>query len=159
MMEEMKRVRVMGVAMPSELESPVVILEDDDGASEFCVSVGAAEAGAILMELEGVSTPRPLTHELMAQLFREQGLSLRRVELYGVQGSDEDGFIARLLYGRGLRSWTREVRPSDALALAVTTGAPIYAHRSAFDRPPADIDTALSVALTDGYWSRNQKRA
>lgn len=157
MMEEMKRVRVMGVAMPSELEAPVVILEDDQGAAEFCVSVGAAEAGAILMELEGVSTPRPLTHELMAQVFHEQGLSLRRVELYGGRGMDEDGFIARLHYGKGLRSWTRDVRPSDALALAVTTGAPIYAHQSAFDQPAADM--ALSAAVTDGYWFMNQKRA
>jgi len=147
----------MGVAMPSELEAPVVILEDDNGVSEFCVSVGAAEAGAILMELEGVSTPRPLTHELMAQLFREQGLSLRRVELYGDRGSEEDRFIARLHYGRGLRSWTRDVRPSDALALAVATGAPIFAHRSAFDCTPAGIDVALLSAAADGYWFRDQK--
>lgn len=156
MMEGMKRVRVMGVAMPSELEAPVVILEDDNGTSEFCVSVGAAEAGAILMELEGISTPRPLTHRLIAQLFREQGLSLRRVELYGVQGAAEDRFLARLHYSKGLRSWTRDVRPSDALALGVATGAPIYAHRSAFDRTPAGIDAALSSVAADGCWFRDQ---
>jgi len=130
MNEDMLRVRVKGVAMPSEEAAPVVILEEECGPGECCIAVGAAEAGAILLELEGVSTPRPLTHELMAQVFKEQGLSIHRVELYGLYGNDEDGFLARLEYGKGLRSWTRDVRPSDALALAVATGAPVFAHRS-----------------------------
>jgi hypothetical protein len=55
---------------------------------------------------------------------------LRRVELYGLYGADQDGFMARIIYGRGLRSWTRDVRPSDALALAAVTKAPVYAHPS-----------------------------
>ncbi len=126
----MLRVRVKGVAMPSEEAAPVVILEEECGPGECCIAVGAAEAGAILLELEGISTPRPLTHDLMAQVLREQGLSIRRVELYGLYGTDEDGFLARMEYGKGLRTWTRDVRPSDALALAVATGAPVYAHRS-----------------------------
>ena len=116
--------------MPSEEAAPVVILEEECGPGECCIAVGAAEAGAILLELEGISTPRPLTHDLMAQVLREQGLSIRRVELYGLYGTDEDGFLARMEYGKGLRTWTRDVRPSDALALAVATGAPVYAHRS-----------------------------
>jgi len=130
MNEDMLRVRVKGVAMPSEEAAPIVILEEECGPGECCVTVGAAEAGAILLELEGVSTPRPLTHDLMAQVFREQGLSIRRIELYGLYGIDEDGFLARMEYGKGLRTWTRDLRPSDALALAVATGAPVYAHRS-----------------------------
>jgi len=131
---EMSRVRVKGVAMPSEDDPPVVILEEDGGTGEFTIAVGAAEAGAILMELEGISTPRPLTHELVAQVFKEQGITIRRVELYGLYGPDEDGYLARLEYGRGLRTWTRDVRPSDALALAVATGAPVFAHQSLLHR-------------------------
>jgi len=129
MREEMTLVRIKGVAMPSEEASPVVVLEDN-GGGELAVSVGAFEAGAIVMELEGLSTPRPLTHSLLAQLLREQGIALRRVELYGLYGADQDGFMARIIYGRGLRSWTRDVRPSDALAMAAVTKAPVYAHPS-----------------------------
>ncbi|PKL07400.1 MAG: hypothetical protein CVV51_14325, partial [Spirochaetae bacterium HGW-Spirochaetae-7] len=70
----MLRVRVKGVAMPSKEAAPIVILEEECGPGECCIAVGAAEAGAILLELEGFSTPRPLTHDLMAQVFREQGL-------------------------------------------------------------------------------------
>lgn len=130
MHEEMLRVRVKCVAMPSEDACPVVILERIDGIGEIAVVVGASEAGAILMELEGVSTPRPLTHELFAQVFKEQGISIRRVELYGIYGAQEDGYLARMEYGRGLRTWIRDLRPSDALALAVATGAPVFAHPS-----------------------------
>jgi bifunctional DNase/RNase len=134
MKEDMLRVRVKAVAMPSKHEAPVVILEVDGGSGECVVAVGASEAGAILMELEGVSTPRPLTHELVAQVFKEQGISIRRVELYGLYGSDEDGYLARIAYGRGLRTWIRDVRPSDALALAVASGAPVFAHQSLISR-------------------------
>lgn len=146
MKEEMVRVRVSSVAMPSEDASPVVLLEEEGGTGQFSVAVGAFEAGAILMELEGVSTPRPLTHELVAQVFKEQGISIRRVELYGLYGPDEDGYLARMEYGRGLRTWTRDVRPSDALALAVATGAPVYAHQSLISQP-------------EEYWYAEPRRA
>jgi len=130
----MLRVRVKGVAMPSEEDAPIVILEEEGGTGEITVAVGASEAGAILMELEGVSTPRPLTHELVAQVFKEQGISIRRVELYGLYGPSEDGYLARMEYCRGLRTWIRDIRPSDALALAVATGAPVFAHPSLLSR-------------------------
>ncbi|HPE89460.1 MAG TPA: bifunctional nuclease family protein [Spirochaetia bacterium] len=130
MSEDLVRVRIRNVEMPSEEASPVVVLEEASGGGEFSVAVGAAEAGAILLELEGIATPRPLTHELMVQVLREQGLTIRRVEVYGLYGADEDGFLARLEYSKGFRSWVRDVRPSDALALAVASGAPVFAHRS-----------------------------
>ncbi len=131
----MHRVFIKGVAMPSRTDAPIVILGDEDGLGDCTVAVGPAEAGAILMGLEGVSTPRPMTHELMASMLEEQGVSLRRVELYRQGGAEDDGFIARIEYGRGFRSWVRDVRPSDALALAITTSAPIYAHQSLLERP------------------------
>lgn len=132
---DMLRVRVKGVALPSKHESPVVILQEDGGLGECVVAVGASEAGAILMELEGLSTPRPLTHELVAQMFKEQGISIRRVELYGLYGSNQDGYLARIAYSRGLRTWVRDVRPSDALALALASNAPVFAHQSLVSRP------------------------
>jgi len=160
MREEMLHVQVKGVAIPSEDAAPVVILQEVDGGRDFTVTVGAAEAGAILMELEGLSTPRPMTHELMAQVFKEQGLSIKRIELYGLYGADEDGFLARLEYGRGLRNWTRDVRPSDALALAVATSAPVYAHQSLFSSHASSMDYTMSRFQESGNtWSMESGRA
>jgi len=128
---------------------PVVILLDRDRDAGLALPVGPFEASAIIIELEGISPPRPLTHDLLAELFREGGLSLERAELYGELGSGgwrglpdslglafpEGGFraagapLARLVYRRGLRRREREVRPSDAIALALRLGAPICAER------------------------------
>lgn len=155
----MLRMRVRGVAMPSTDAAPIVILEEDRGVRELCVTVGAAEAGAILMELEGVSTPRPMTHELFAQVIKEQGISIRRVELYGLYGAGEDGFLARMEYGKGWRSWTRDVRPSDALALAVAVDAPVYAHQSLLAEPVQAVgDQSLPVRNGD-FWLSDERRA
>lgn len=146
----MTLVRIKGVAMPFEEASPVVVLQDSDGG-ELAVSIGAFEAGAIVMELEGLSTPRPLTHSLLMQLLREQGVALRRVELYGLYGADQDGFMARMIYGRGLRSWARDVRPSDALALAAVAKTPVYAHPSLI--MPCGCSTGSPGSYADGhYW-------
>jgi len=150
--EEMVRVRVKGVGMASEDSQPVVILEETAGSGTLAVSVGAFEAGAILMELEGLSTPRPLTHDLLAQLFVEQRLKLDRVELYGLYGPDEDGFLARIYYGRRFRLRARDVRPSDALALAVAMRAPVYVHPSLLGDARSAGATASAVDPTDGYW-------
>ena len=159
MKEEMQRVFVKGVAMPSEDAAPIVILQETDGSGEFSVAVGASEAGAILMELEGISTPRPLTHDLVAQVFKEQGISIRRIELYGLYGDDEDGYLARMEYGRGLRSWTRDVRPSDALALAVATGAPVYAHQSLLSRSDPAMFLLANAGSNDPYCFMESRRA
>ncbi len=149
----MVKVRVKGVAMPDSDSMPMVVLEEENGGGSVVVGVGAYEAGAIIMELEGVSTPRPLTHVLMAQLFEEQGLRLRRVELYGVYGQGDDGYLARIEYGKGLHRWTRDVRPSDALALAATTKAPVYAHSSLLASPEECWPVAgLMEHPESGYW-------
>jgi bifunctional DNase/RNase len=96
--------------------------------------VGPFEASAIILELEGICPPRPLTHDLLAELFKEAGYNLDRVELFGSAGS---GARARLRYRRGYRRFGKEVRPSDALALALRLHAPIMAEAEmlAFHRP------------------------
>jgi uncharacterized protein len=159
MSEEMLRMHVKGVAMLSSDSSPVVILEEEHGSHEICVTVGAAEAGAILMELEGVSMPRPMTHELVAQVFKEQGISIRRIELYGLYGAGEEGFLARMEYGRRWRTWTRDVRPSDALALAVAANAPVYAHQSLVSRSPISSENLSVPTMADDYWFVENRRA
>lgn len=144
-------VRVKGVAMPSEDSLPVVVLSGKFGS--IAVSVGAYEASAIIMQLEGLSTPRPQTHQLLAELFREQRLSLRRAELYGVYGYEEDGFLARIVYGRGLSRRIRDVRPSDAITLALATGAPLYAHPSLFSQSACTSSSEITMVDADiTYW-------
>lgn len=110
--------------MDGASEQPVVVLEDTRRGRRLPIPVGPFEASAIILELEGITPPRPLTHDLLAELFKEAGYSLDRIELFGSAGSDAR---ARLQYRRGFRRFGKEVRPSDALALALRLRAPIMA--------------------------------
>ncbi len=101
---------------------PRVLLEDRETGLGLEIPVGPFEASAVILHLEGIVPPRPLTHDLLAQLFEESGLSLESVELFG-----EGGERARLSYRKEDDRREKEVRPSDALALALRLGAPIKA--------------------------------
>jgi hypothetical protein len=120
-------VRVYGVSADPGDGLPLVLLVDECAGEGVRLQIGPFEASAIIMELEGIVPPRPLTHDLLASLFRETRTVLQRAELFGCL---DEGPRARLVYRRGLLRHRREVRPSDALALAVRLGAPILAQRT-----------------------------
>lgn len=136
---------------------PVVILLDGDRDAGLALPVGPFEASAIIMELEGIAPPRPLTHDLLAEVFRESGFSLGRAELFG---AGEGGPRACLRYRRGLLSRTREVRPSDAVALALRLKAPICAQRALLDTRAHAEEAAAALAPDAGaYVPRLHSRA
>ena len=108
-------------------DEPIVILEDRLTDRRLMVPVGPFEASAIILGLEGISFPRPLTHDLLAVFFEEGGFHLDEVEFFGDEGS---GVRARLSYRKGLRKFVKEVRPSDALALTLRLDAPLRAKAS-----------------------------
>ena len=99
-MTDMKKdsleLRIRGVSM--EDDEPIVILEDRSMGSRLQVRVGPFEASAIIVELEGIAVPRPLTHDLLAQVFEEGGFSLDEVELFG---ESQDDSRARALLSQG----------------------------------------------------------
>jgi len=117
---------VRAVSLEGGDEFPKVLLRGSGEGSEAALSVpvGPFEASAILLELEGISPPRPLTHDLLADLFRESGFDLERAELFGEADLSPR---ARLIYRHGRGRRVKEVRPSDALALALRLKAPICA--------------------------------
>jgi uncharacterized protein len=125
--------RIRGVSL--ENDEPIVVLEDRATDRRFQIPIGPFEASAIILELEGITPPRPLTHDLLADFIEEGGFCLDQVELFG---EPESGSRARLGYRKGLRKYEKEVRPSDALALALRLDAPVFAEASMFDRRAGD---------------------
>jgi uncharacterized protein len=122
-------IRVRGVSL--ENGEPIVILEDRATDRRLCLPVGPYEASAIILELECISTPRPLAHDLLAYFFMEGGFCLDEVAISGEDGSETR---ARLAYHRGLRKYEKEVRPADALALALRLDVPVLAESALFAR-------------------------
>jgi uncharacterized protein len=147
--------RIRGISM--EDDEPIVILEDRVTDRRLMIPVGPFEASAIILELEGISFPRPLTHDLLADFFEEGGFHLDEVEFFGDAGS---GVRARLLYRKGLRKLEKEVRPSDALALVLRLDAPLRAKTALLElqeRGSAPWQRPRIVALDD--WKAKALRA
>jgi len=134
MKEELVRVQLQGVAMPSMETGPLAILREIDSIRQIQISIGAFEAGAIITFLEGLKTTRPLTHSLLAGIMREQQLKIDSIEIHSSSSQHPDNFFARMRYRKGHKSWTRDIRASDALALAVETGTALYVENSLLDR-------------------------
>jgi len=126
-------VRVRGVSL--EGEDPFVVLEDKNTGRRIGVPIGPFEASAILLELECVATPRPLTHALLAEIFLEGGLVLDEVEIVEDRYSS---IRATLRYHKGLRKFEKTVRPCDAIAIALRLDVPILVEESLLSRPEGE---------------------
>jgi hypothetical protein len=117
----------------------VVILKEVGGDRYLPIWIGPWEANAIAMRLQGVSPERPLTHDLFVSVLRDLGASVRAVLIVDLA---EETFHARILLEAP--GGTREIdaRPSDAIALAVRVGAPVYAAEAVMDRAGVRSDGA-----------------
>jgi bifunctional DNase/RNase len=119
---------------------PVAVLSDATGKRILPVWIGPSEASSIIVELEEIKSPRPLTHDILASYFQRHGFSMDCLEIYG--HSADAGYNARIKYHRRLRHFEMEARPSDGLALAVRLKAPVLAEEQLLST--ADLCTFLS---------------
>lgn len=121
---EKVQVDILGLSTsPSSAGAYALILKETNGKRKLPIIIGAFEAQSIALELEGMKPPRPLTHDLMRNIIDLFAVSLNEVCINELR----DGTFYAKLTIEGL-SETQEVdsRPSDAIALAVRYGAPIY---------------------------------
>ncbi len=115
--------KIRGLMMDPVTNMPIVILKDVNGASVLPIWVGIYEANAIALEIEKVTTPRPMTHDLLKNLL--VGLEIR-VDKVVVSELKEDTFYALIWLERDGQVISVDSRPSDALALALRVDCPIY---------------------------------
>lgn len=125
----MIRLRVDKIGLDPSQGQAIVLLKDDAGNRWLPISVGPFEANAIALAVEGVETPRPLTHDLLKNLLVLLGAKLTRVLIDDLKeaGDGTGTFYAQLTLEADGRELELDSRPSDAIALAVRTGSPIYA--------------------------------
>jgi bifunctional DNase/RNase len=116
-------VHVQSVALDPTSRSPVLLLEDDAGEIALPIWIGPAEAQAIAMQIEGVSPPRPMTHDLMKDILDRVGVRLVKVVIADLR---DNTYYARILLDWAGEEVEIDSRPSDAVALAVRFGQPIF---------------------------------
>lgn len=128
MAEELVELKVVGVSRNNvQIGAFTLLLEELNGTRRLPIVIGLSEAQSIAFRLEGLTAPRPLTHDLMTTIMHAYSIELERV----VVSSFSDGVFAAELYVNGDNGSTcLDSRPSDAVAMALRTNAPIYATES-----------------------------
>lgn len=111
----MIEMELVGVRVELPANQPIVLLKERDGTRYLPIWIGAVEATAIAFALQGVETPRPLTHDLFVNVMAELGVELAAVHVTDLR----DGtFFAELQLVQGGQVFSVSARPSDAIALA-----------------------------------------
>jgi len=123
----MIEVGVSRLGLDSSNNSYVVILQEKGGARLLPIWIGQPEAESIVMELNHVKPPRPLTHDLCKRLITGLGATLRRIQITRVESNT---FFAELHLQLGEEVVQVDARPSDSIAVALRCGAPIFAEDS-----------------------------
>ena len=120
----MQEMVIYGVSFDMVGKQPIVLLKTVESNKFLPIWIGHPEAAAILMKLQGASTPRPMTHDLVTDMLDKLEARVVRIAVTELR---ENTFYASITLTVNGREVEIDSRPSDALALAVRSGAPIFA--------------------------------
>ena len=121
---------IKGLMVDPITNSPIVILRDKEGQRVLPIWVGIFEANAIALQIENISTPRPMTHDLLRNVIQDLKASVQKVVVCDLQ---ENTFYALIYLALDGGTVAIDARPSDAIALALRTRAPIFVEDTVLD--------------------------
>ena len=121
---------IKGLMVDPVTNTPIVILRDKDGQRVLPIWVGIFEANAIALQIENISTPRPMTHDLLRNVIHDLKASVQRIVVSDLQ---ESTFYALIYLALPDGTVAIDARPSDAIALALRTRAPIFVEERVID--------------------------
>jgi uncharacterized protein len=128
------KMMVKNLALDPVTNMPIIILKNDTGDLVVPIWVGVFEANAIVLELEKIPTPRPLTHDLVKEIILQLQAAITRIFIHDLR----DGiYFATLEIVIGDRTISIDARPSDAIALALRFDAPVFVHEDVIERSRA----------------------
>lgn len=119
----MIEMKVAGIALDAVTRSPIVLLKDSTDRRALPIYIGQDQAKSIIGALENQTPPRPLTHDLIVNMFDAWGMTLERIVIHSLQ---DNTFYAILTLRQGEVKKDIDARPSDAIALALRTRSPIW---------------------------------
>lgn len=133
-----QKVKIHGLVLDPLTERPILVLKGDQDDRVLPIWIGQFEANAIALHLEKISVPRPMTHDLLCGMLDRVGTPVKEVLIRDLQ---DNTYFADIVLLSGADELRVDARPSDAVALAVRAGAPIYVEESLFDRvcDPDDV--------------------
>jgi bifunctional DNase/RNase len=114
---------IKGLMVDPVTNLPIVILRDKEGQRVLPIWVGIFEANAIALQIENVATPRPMTHDLLRNVIQDLKASVQKIVVCDLQ---DNTFYALIYLSMNGNTLAIDARPSDAIALALRTRAPIF---------------------------------
>jgi bifunctional DNase/RNase len=137
----MIEMELTGVRVELPTNQPIVLLRERGGERYLPIWIGAAEAAAIALSLQGVVTPRPMTHDLLKNILDDLTVQVQRIVVTELRDST---FYATIALQRDSDGFEVSSRPSDAIALAVRMSVPIFAEEGVLEEAsiliPGDED-------------------
>src|SRR6187401_2247717 len=129
--------QIYGVSFDMVGKQPIVLLKTVDGNRFLPIWIGHPEAAAILMKLQGASTPRPMTHDLLSDLLEQLDAKCERVSVTELR---DNTFYATITVSMNGSELEIDSRPSDAIALAVRAEAPIFAAEEVIEESAIEFE-------------------
>jgi bifunctional DNase/RNase len=121
---------VKGLIIDPITNMPIVILRDKEGQRVLPIWVGGAEANAIAVQLENITTPRPMTHDLLKNVIHDLKADIQKIVVSDLK---ENTFYALIYLKVNGEALAVDARPSDAIALALRSRAPIFVEDKVID--------------------------
>jgi bifunctional DNase/RNase len=149
------KMTVRGIALDPITNMPIVILKDPEERRALPIWVGIFEANAIALELEKVSTPRPMTHDLLKNILEGLGITVQQIIVNDLK---ENTFYATIELNYNGSVVSIDSRPSDAIALALRVNAPIFVTETVVTQAK-NIEVSEEKEETDKWkeWLENLK--
>ena len=128
---------LVGVRVELPSNQPIVLLKEAEGERYLPIWIGAVEATAIAFALQGIETPRPMTHDLIRDMLGQLGVGVERIVISDLV---DQTFYATIRMNNGTAGGTEvSSRPSDAIALAVRLNTPIYAAEEVLEQAGIEL--------------------
>jgi len=134
---------VTGVTTDPVSNAPIVLLQDNNSGQVLSLLIGVIEASAIAAELTHVPLRRPLTHDFLRSTVEVLGGAVQSVNIFDWR---DNLFFSRVVFMQGERTLEVDARPSDAIALALRAGAPIFCESSVLEKAAQISHSRLEVA-------------
>jgi bifunctional DNase/RNase len=144
---------IKGLIVDPTTNVPMVILRDKEGQRELPIWMGIFEADAIARQIENISMPRPMTHDLLRNVIHDLNASVEKIVVSDLQ---ENTFFALIYLSVNGETVAIDARPSDAIALALRTGSPVFVEEFVIDNAkPVDLSTAKTDPDRLHKWLEN----
>jgi len=127
---------LIGVRVELPSNQPIVLLKEVDGERYLPIWIGAVEATAIAFALQGIQTPRPMTHDLLRDILNTTNTAVERIVINDLV---EQTFFATITMAANSGNSEVSSRPSDAIALAVRINAPIFASEEVLEQAGIEL--------------------